>query len=183
VRGELVTLRETYDYHPLAPVFVPELHLLHDELTRLVGEVIGWIDRTAEGNRGKKLAELRQGQNVLRVAHQLESCAPDRVSFRDHYDFGLFTAFLGGADGLEGNLSGQWVKIDLAPGDVFVGAGTVLTKFFPRLRPFHHRVVGGETGRLSAFLFFDPHEDEALPGGGTFGEFLAGKMEAVRVAD
>ena len=176
VRGAVIDTRETFDYRP-GLIDEPSFKRLYDSLVENDQIVMDWIDEELQPKT--KLADFLPFTYTLRLAHQ---CARSEgpVAFPQHFDFSLITVFAGGAQGLRYGCTGSGKDPRMLPKDILVGVGTALHKFFGDLKPLNHWVEDGRVGRVSAFLFCDPHDEQPLPDGRTFADFLAERLEKAR---
>lgn len=143
----------------------PELYWLHTHAKELGRRVLGRLDMALGSEKRRPLITLPEGRHILRLSRYLSpDTTRDTVLFEEHRDFGLLTVFIGnGQTGLQAKIGEDWVDVPLGIGDACVAAGTPLTRFEPSIRAFPHRVVGGESERISAFLFYEPDGSVELP--------------------
>ncbi len=111
----------------------------------------------------------------------------NEVRFPAHRDWGLFACYPAiEGEGLELLLNGRWEPVGLAPGQMLVYAGMAAPMFANRLlgerslRAASHRVMQRtENGRSALIYYVDPPRDLILPGGNTFGQFLANQRQKI----
>ncbi len=154
--------------------------VVFQQLLRLSLELFQVIDRLF---KTRIYQQSLGGQHLLRVSQYLnQTTSPWKIVFPSHRDFGLLTAYIGGAaSGLQVKIDEAWHDVWNPSGSVIFGVGTTLKMFAPNdLIAIHHRVVGSQTGRISGVLFTEPHPDVVLPNGDTSGKHLDNLMRQVR---
>jgi len=180
-------LRHFYDVRPEATRLAPELFDFLAEATGMYGRL--WeisLEALAITDRlfGTALASTAVGgEHMLRTSQYLNAHASRwDVLFPSHQDFGLFTAYLGGAHaGLQMKLRGAWHDAWNPVGSVILGVGSTLRMYAPeQLVAPRHRVVGSTTGRIASVFFTELRPDVLLPNGKMSGEHLANLVQQVR---
>ena len=180
-------LRHFWDVWPGTHTTEKEVRAFYEAATRMwtwLGELalgaLGLLDR-AYGTSLQSGAV--GGDHMLRTSQYLNNrvSALD-VLFPSHYDFGLFTLYLGGPSaGLQVKINGAWHDVFNPPGSVIFGLGTTFGLYAPgTLRPLRHRVVGGSLERISSVYFTELGRDVIMPNGVAWGDRLARLMGQVR---
>lgn len=166
--------RHFFDYRQGIAALDPNRDVLlpvHKRLVWLSTRLLSHLDAVT----GLELASVAWGgPHILRVAECLnDSVDPKVVLFPSHLDFSLITFFVGGSSpGLEVYVGDQWLPVNLAPGDVLVGAGTVLTQYRKWIPALRHRLVASSVRRVSLFQFVEPSPETVLPSGELAEEFF-----------
>ncbi|MBI4142242.1 2-amino-4-hydroxy-6-hydroxymethyldihydropteridine diphosphokinase [Candidatus Uhrbacteria bacterium] len=180
-------LRHFYDVRPAVTRLAPELSdflvaatAMFQRLSDLSLESLAITDALL----GTALASQSVGgEHTLRTSQYLNARAsPLDVLFPSHQDFGLFTAYLGGANaGLQMKVRGAWHDVWNPAGSVILAVGSTLRMFAPdQLVAPRHRVVGSSTGRIASVLFTELRPDIRLPNGRMSGEHHAHLVRQIR---
>ncbi len=147
----------------------------------LMDQVLGPLATT----KRRLLPAAAGGQHMLRISEYLMGEQETRgdILFPAHKDFGLLTAYIGGAEpGLQMEIDGDWLDVYNEAGSMILACGTTLNKIIgsPLYRPVTHRVVAKSKQRLSAVLFTEPRPEIPLADGETSGAYLLRKAKEVR---
>jgi 2-amino-4-hydroxy-6-hydroxymethyldihydropteridine diphosphokinase len=164
---------ETEGFYAAAHLVLPPLRSLSNDLFQAFDhEFRTWIYRSSQG-----------GPHMIRVSQYLNAeASPWQVLFPSHLDFGLLTAYVGGAEeGLQVKIHGAWHDLYNPPGSVVFGVGSTLKLYAPNeLQTIRHRVVARSTGRISTIYFTEPRGDVLLPNGKTAYDHLHGWLTKIR---
>lgn len=94
--------------------------------TELFSQVEAAVSALLRSTYPDVAAVAQDGRHLLRASSYAPAPA-GHVVFPSHVDFGLITAYVGGApSGLQGLIDGVWTNVDAPAGDLFLAAGTTL---------------------------------------------------------
>jgi isopenicillin N synthase-like dioxygenase len=197
--SELKDLKEFYHVYRWAPLpagVSDNTRVLHDELERLAGTLLGWIDDNTPEDVKAGFTEPLRGmiegsqRTLFRVLHYPPidgDVPPGAVRSAAHEDINLLTLLPAGtAPGLQVlDTAGNWHDVACDPSAIIVNAGDMLQMasggFY---RSTTHRVVNpdGELSsspRYSMPLFLHPRPEVRLSEAHTAGTYLEERLREI----
>ncbi len=197
--SDLKDLKEFYHVYRWAPLpagVSDNTRVLHEELERLAGTLLGWIDDNTPAEVRSGFTEPLRGmiegsqRTLFRILHYPpigDDVQPGAVRSAAHEDINLLTLLpTGTAPGLQVlDTSGNWHEVACDPGAIIVNAGDMLQMasggFY---RSTTHRVVNPEgdesaVPRYSMPLFLHPRPEVRLSDVHTAGTYLDERLREI----
>lgn len=197
--SELKDLKEFYHVYRWAPLpadLSDNTRVLHEELERLAGTILGWIEDNTPADVRDAFAEPLRGmiegsqRTLFRILHYPPIGAdvqPGSVRSAAHEDINLLTLLPAGtAPGLQVlDTSGNWHEVACDPSAIIVNAGDMLQMASGGYyRSTTHRVVnpegsGAAEPRYSMPLFLHPRPEVRLSDAHTAGTYLDERLREI----
>ena len=184
-----------YSWGRVPPSLEAETRAIHNDLTSLGVELLGWLDdETPDEVRGKFTMPLDQmmsesPMSLLRILHYpplQETQEEGAIRAAAHEDINLITLLLAGSQpGLQAaDKHGVWHDISCDPGMITINNGDMLSlasqNYFPSTT---HRVVNPDASvnqsRYSMPIFLHPRADVMLDKDFSAGEFLQQRLKEI----
>lgn len=193
---DLKEFYHVYKWAPLPAGVSENTRVLHEELERLAGTILGWIEDNTPADVRATFSEPLRGmidgsqRTLFRILHYPplgENVEPGATRSAAHEDINLLTLLPAGtAPGLEVlDTSGNWHAVACDPAAIIVNAGDMLQMASGgHYRSTTHRVVNPEGGaatepRYSMPLFLHPRPEVRLSEAHTAGSYLDERLREI----